>query len=270
MTPLERLQATERQVLSPAGPLIDHGDYLMQRSESHTNWYQANMIELRRPGERSLQDWVDVFRAHFDESIYGHVTLYLPEPDAFAPVMAELESDDAWHVQHITFMLARDTRRAPPMPDGLDVHAVETEDDWCDLDDFVVEESREEPWFTNEADVRRYLRLRRWVSEQVGIRWLRLMRSGEREILSRLGIFDHAGVSRLQSVGTAAAYRRQGLASALLGHAIRLAVDERGMLGLGLGVETGTPANRLYSSLGFEPVGDECWATRYPKTESSI
>lgn len=264
MTPLLRLQATERHILEQAGETVDHGDYVVLRSASHPGWYQANMIELRS-GQRSLSEWVDVFRAHFDEATYGHVTIFVPDVRAFAPLLSELDGQDGWHVQRITYMLASSTRRAPAVPDGLVVRPVESEQDWCDLIEFAIEESRGEPWFTSESEVRRHLETKRWLSERIDIQWLRLMRADDREILSRLGIFDHAGVSRLQAVGTAGAHRRQGLASALLGHAIRLAIDERRTAGLGLGVETGTSAHRLYASLGFEPVGDECWIMRYPR-----
>lgn len=265
MTRLEQLQATELHILRQASEQTDHGDHVVLRSETHATWYQGNMIELRRPDDRPLAAWIDVFRHHFDPAIYGHVTLYVRDPASCPMLMRDLDDAEGWHVQHITYMLASDTDRAPPMPEGLEVRAVETEEDWNDLASFTLEESRSEPWFTTDEDSRSHFAVRRGIGEKAGIQWLRLMRPGSREMLSRLGIFDHAGISRLQSVGTAAPHRRRGYAGALLGHAIRLAVNERRTAGLGLAVETGTSAHRLYDSVGFQPVGTECWAMLYPK-----
>jgi hypothetical protein len=51
---LERIQDTERHIIRTAGEATDHGDYIVFRSPQYPEWYQVNMIELRRSGGRTL------------------------------------------------------------------------------------------------------------------------------------------------------------------------------------------------------------------------
>jgi GNAT superfamily N-acetyltransferase len=277
MTRLSQLQATERHILESAGVLEDCGDYVVVRSERFPSWYQANMIELRRPGGRSLVAWEQVFRAHFDPKTHRHTMIYIPDPARFERLVAEseavLEAESSevvacpLRVQSISYMLATDTSRCRPLPEGFEVRPVETEAGWDNLYEFSLAEAREEPWFRDESAFREFFETRRLISEEIDVTWLRLLREGDRKILSRLGIFDHAQVCRLQSVGTVSEHRRQGLGSALVAHAIRLAIDDRQAEGLALSVEADSPAHAMYASLGFEPVGSEYWLMRYPSAE---
>ena len=270
MTFLERLQETERHVLSSASTRTDHADYVVSRAEHFKDWRQANMIEVRRPG-RTLAEWESVFRTHFEIEAFPHLTIYIPNPEPFRPLIAEIEavcaspSDDPGRLrmEHITYMFATDPSRGLPLAPELEIDVVQTDEDMADLRAFTLEEFREQDWTDDVEALRRYMHRRIELAERAGVTWLCLRRRGERDILSRLGIFDHGGVSRLQAVGTAKAHRRRGYASALVAHAIRMAIEQRASDGLALTVETGAPAQSMYASLGFEPVGSECWAMRY-------
>jgi GNAT superfamily N-acetyltransferase len=288
MIALDQLQDTERRIMAVAGETIDHGDYRALCAPGSRSWYQANMIELLNPGgepgghsdrgtrgARTLANWETVFRTHFDPAVFVHTTLYLSRLEAFGPLLAEIKQvaateerdkrSDRLHVEDITYRFAGSTALSPALPEGLCVRPVETAADRSDLINFSLAEIADEPWYTTEAAMRKYLEMRLAVTEQVGVRWLRLIKPGSSEILARLGIFEHGGLCRLQAVGTAAPHRRRGYAGALIGHATRLAINEYHTQGLALSVDTGSPAERLYTSLGFETVGHECWVMRFPR-----
>jgi len=268
---LERIQNTERHIFSSFGEKIDQGDYIVTRSPEHPKWYQANMIELRVHAGRVLADWEAVFREYFDQATYKHLMLYIPNAANFEVLYEELnaimasgsQGTQALVVEQVTWMFATKTGDYASIPDGFEVRRVETENDYRDLIEFGIEESREEPWYTTDADTRSYLESRRGILERVGVRWYRLCKSGDRQILARLGMFEHAGICRLQSVGTLKSHRRLGLSSALVGFAIGEALRQ-GAAGLSLSAKTDTIAHSMYTKVGFHSVGSDLWVMRFP------
>lgn len=269
---LDRIQSTERRIVRSAGTPEDLGDYIVTRSPAYPKWCQANMIELRVSGGRTLADWEAVFREHFDPSVYRHLMLYLPLAEGFESLRGEIgrvmESGDRGTpplvVQRITWMFAADASGAAPLPEGTEVRAIESEDEHRALIDFGIEEARDEPWFTSDDDARVFLESRREITDRIGVRWYALREQGDPRILSRLGMFEHGGICRLQSVGTLGSHRRRGLGSAIVGFAIDEA-HRRGAEGLALSTETGTGSHTMYTNAGFEPVGSDVWAMRYPE-----
>lgn len=267
---LERIQNTERHILRSAGTTTDHGDYLVTRSARYPKWYQANMMELRASGGRSLSDWERLFHTHFDRSSYQHLMLYIPVRTGFESLYDEVGEmlstrrlgEPPLVVERIAWMLAERSRDGS-IPDGMEVCPIESEEDYKDLIEFGVEESTEEPWFTNRDEVRAYIRSRREVTDRIGVRWYRLSHRGDRRILARLGMFEHEGICRLQAVGTLKAYRRQGLGTALVSYAIREAL-EIGSCGLALGTDADSAAESMYRKAGFHEVGQDLWVMRYP------
>lgn len=101
---IERIQNTERHILTLAGTTVDHGDYLVTRSARYPKWYQANMLELRTSGGRSLADWEQVFYSHFDRAAYRHLMLYIPEHAGFEDLHNEVNE-----------IMSTDNRGTPPL-----------------------------------------------------------------------------------------------------------------------------------------------------------
>lgn len=267
---LERIQNTERHILTSAGATVDHGDYLVTRSTQYPRWYQANMMELRVSGGRSFFDWEQVFRSHFDRSVYRHLMLYVPVRQGFESLHEEANAmrsagppaASPLLVERIVWMYASESRDAA-LPEGMEVCQVASEDDYRNLIEFGVEESTEEPWFTSRDEARAYIRSRREVTDRIGVRWFRLSHRGDRRILARLGMFEHEGICRLQAVGTLKPFRGRGLASALVNYAIGEAL-RRGSSGLALSTEADSAARSMYLKAGFREVGTDLWLMRYP------
>jgi len=267
---LERAQNTERYIIRSAGTTIDFGDYVVTRSPQYPRWYQANMMELRASRGRSLSEWERLFHKHFDRISYNHLMLYIPvrtEFEALYDEINELVSTDKRGmppllVDRIAWMFARNPRSIL-LPNGMEVHQLESEEDYQDLIDFGIEEASEAPWFTNRDDVRAFIESRREVTDRIGVRWYRLSYHGERRILARLGMFEHDGICRLQSMGTLKAYRRRGLGSVLVNYAIGEAL-RLGSVGLVLSTEAESAAQSMYKNAGFREVGTDLWVMRYP------
>ncbi len=71
-------------------------------------------------------------------------------------------------------------------------------------------------------------------------------------------LFQEAGVAGIYAVGTLPAFRRRGIASALVGHLVREAMAHGDCVCLQ--VIAGSPAERLYSRLGFRRLfAQECY-----------
>lgn len=269
-TMLERIQNTERHILTSAGATVDYGDYLVARSSRYPKWYQANMMELRVSGGRSLSDWEQLFHSHFDRTSYQHLMLYIPARKGFEALCDEVDEMTSADqlgapplvVERIVWMFANESRKTA-LPEGMEVCRVELEDDYRDLIEFGVEESTEEPWFTNRDEVRAYIRSRREVTDRIGVRWYRLSHCGDRRILARLGIFEYQGICRLQAVGTLKSFRGRGLGSALVNYAIGEAL-RRGSSGLALSAEADSVAQSMYLKAEFREVGTDMWLMRYP------
>jgi GNAT superfamily N-acetyltransferase len=72
------------------------------------------------------------------------------------------------------------------------------------------------------------------------------------ELVGDLGIIHDGELGRFQSVETHPAYRRKGIASGLIRSAASHALEQFGIRNLVMVADKGSPAERLYKSLGFE------------------
>lgn len=267
---LRRIQETERHIVRSAGTSIDMGDYIVFRSTEHPKWLQANMMELRVSRGRTLADWELIFREHFDAACYQHLMLYLPFVDGFealhteidAIVASESEAVPPLSVQRITWMFASEPSDRE-IPGGLVVRPVTTEEERLALIEFGIEESADEPWFTSRSRARAFLESRYEVLDRIGVRWYFLAMQDDRRVLARLGMFEHDGICRLQSVGTLKSHRRRGLGSALVGYTLNEALRQ-GAAGLALSTETDSGSHTLYANVGFRDVGSDVWVMRFP------
>ena len=86
----------------------------------------------------------------------------------------------------------------------------------------------------------------------------------EHRVVASLGIFGHQGLARYQDVQTDAAYRRRGLATALIGMAGQhhIVADAASLT---IHTEPNSDAARLYRQLGFGLVETTTSVCRYPR-----
>ena len=257
---LEHAVATERRLLEPIAEVGDHGDYLVVRSDRFPTYYAENRIDIRRARDGGLDAWEQVFARHFDAGTFEHKTFTFKRTPALEPIAVE-GRERGYRVAFLSYLIATRVQPTGPAPEGFTLARVETEGDWERLrawDDLV---SRDKPWYQGpESSDRLFARLR-YVSERIGIEWLTLLDEQGR-IASKLGLFRHGPVYRLQDVVTDPSYRRRGLSSHLLRVALQRALTDAD--GLVVQADVDYHAIDLYRKLGFEDVGQSVEMMLYP------
>jgi GNAT superfamily N-acetyltransferase len=170
-----------------------------------------------------------------------------------------------YHVERSTFMDVDRLDNCRSLPSGFQIRRVVSEDDWMRLQRFEEADYFDQDWYDPDyTGPNRLFEKTRVTSEAVGIDWFYLTPRGEEEMLTKLGIFMHNGVARLQDVRTARTHRRLGLASYLVSFAIEHALTTLGAGRLALFADTDYYAIELYRKLGFRDVGEHITLMNYP------
>lgn len=262
---IRSILATELRLLEAICTFEEHSGYVVYRSDLFRNFYGGNGIEISDPAGRSLADWEAVSRRHFDPALFHHTTFTFADRPEMEEITRAAEAAD-YHVERSVFMYLDRTDNCRLLPEDLVVCPVRTEEDWQEM---AAYEQREyvgadwnDPSYTGPD---RLFEKKRFTSEAVGIEWFLLRRRGERQILSKLGIFVHNGVARLQEVSTAPDQRRKGYAGILVSFAVKEGLRRLGARGVALSADSDYHAVTLYEKLGFAPAGTGITLMRYPR-----
>jgi ribosomal protein S18 acetylase RimI-like enzyme len=260
---LEHAAATERRLLEPIAEFKQRDGYLVYRSDRFPSFYAANGIDIREVGGGDLEQWEAIFRREFNHPDFRHLTFTFKLTPALELLAAEA-SAAGYDVTFLRYLVATSALPTGSPPAGLVVETIESDDAWDRLLRFQDLVSRGSDWYEGPESTRSLLAKTRYVSEQVGIEWLALV-DDEGTIASKLGLFRHGPVYRLQEVATANEQRRRGLSSYLLRLALFKAIEEGGAEGLVVEADRDYHAIDLYRKLGFEDVGETVSLMRYPK-----
>jgi GNAT superfamily N-acetyltransferase len=250
---------TDLAVLQLSGSVAeDRGDHLVVRSPHNPDFHWGNFVFVTDPGAvGDVGRWVETFRAAFPEAAWTAIGLTrMPDnADDWAGYGLDLELDDV-----LT------TRELPPqtaVPQGYRSGRL-TGGDWTQMVALDIAENDR----TDEYDPQSFgvfaqaqMRARRELSDRGAGAFFGAF-AGE-ALVADLGIVRCGTTARYQSVGTAAAHRRRGLASHLLGVAARWAADH-GCRRWVIITEADNPAGRVYRSLGFRPDIGNAQAYRKP------
>lgn len=249
---------TDIAVLVGSGSAVEeHADHLVVRTPANPTYAWGNFVMVT---DSAIVDdaarWEAVFASSFPEAGHRAVGLPVGPTDVAAWEAAGLV------IEHEDVLVRDAPLERRPLPEGYAVRPLSGDDDWerslglrlADLSD----EQRTEPH--RAAYERRATEARR-----------RLVGSGNAVFLGAFagdalaadqGILDcGAGVARYQDVITAAAHRRRGLTSHLLGEASAWAA-ERGVGTLVILADAGEAPSRLYQKLGFHPAEPSSQAYR--------
>jgi ribosomal protein S18 acetylase RimI-like enzyme len=259
---LAQAAATERRLLEPIAEITEREGYLVYRSDGFPDYYAGNGIEIREPG-RSLAEWEAVFAREFDTHVSRHRTFTFERAPELEPLASEA-FEAGYRVEFLAYLIAKRALPAGEPPAGLAVERIDSDAGWERLLAFEDRVSRAFEWYEGPDSTESLLAKTRYVSEQVGIEWLALV-DGAGTIASKLGLFRHGSVYRLQDVATAEEHRRQGLSSYLLRLALRRAVEEDDAQGLVVAADRDYHAIDLYRKLGFEDVGQTVVLMRFPR-----
>ena len=255
---------TDLAILELTGSTVDdRGDHLVVRTPANPGYHWGNCLLVTDSG--TVDDaarWYDAFRLEFPNA--GWVAIGLPrlprDPQAWNSRSIDLEQNDV--------LTTTTVPRASDLPDGYTARRLDG-DDW----DLVIARDLAENARTGEYEatsheefVRSAIDARRRLSERGAAAWFGAF-SGE-ALCADLGIVRCGTAGRYQAVGTDAAHRRRGLASALLGVAAAWSV-EAGCTNWVIVTESQNDAGRVYRRAGFTLDDAVVSAYRRPPMEAS-
>ncbi len=245
------------------GEILDRGNYLVIRTPSNPTFYWGNYLLFSDPpGYGDDVRW----RSIFIEEIGGppdirHQTFGWDTPSGESGHIQPF-LDDGFQFSDQVVLTTSQIPSAKPPTSGLDLRPLNSEEDWEQATENQIrcrEPVHEKAHYRvfKQDQMSRYRkmeveRLAAWYGAFIG-----------GELVGDLGIVHDHELGRFQSVETHPARRRQGIASSLIHWAAAHAFEQFGIRSLVMVADKGSPAERLYKSLGFEmlerQVGLEWW-----------
>lgn len=262
--------ATDLMVLRMGGTVVtDEGTHLVVRTPGNPGYWWGNFLLLDGPpragdGER----WAKVFAAEFPDA--HHLALGVNSTDGDPGDPAELTRLHL--VSELSTVLTATGLVAPPaaMAQGVVVRALAGDDDWaqsvalrlaCDADGPGAASAEHERFVARKQESCRAL------CEAGRGAWFGAFVDGR--MRAGAGVFsDGGGLARYQTVETDPAYRRRGLASAVVRHAGEWALRELAAHTLVIVADPAYHAIHLYRALGFTDREQQVQLQRPPAAES--
>ena len=240
---------TSLALLQTTGTTItDRGDHLLVRTTANPDFWWGNFLLLREPPSTGqTQMWVARFVEAFPQA--NHRAFGLDDPEASAATFAGL-ADLGYAVECSAVMTTRSVAHPGRAMPGATFRPLVDDRDWdahVDLSLVVYPEPSGESQRSFVAA--RSATQRRAVQAGGGV-WLGAFVDGR--LVSQLGVLRAGdGLGRYQDVETHPAFRRRGLAGALVAQAGATMLEEFGVHTLVMVADPDDEAIRLYRSLGF-------------------
>jgi ribosomal protein S18 acetylase RimI-like enzyme len=234
------------------GQIFDRGDYLVIKTPANPSFYWGNFLLFDQPpGEGDIHKWEEIFTEEIGQppdvnhQAYGWDTIQ-DEPGHIGPFLEAGFQRERSVV--LTAGMENLIRKSSP---GITFLNLQSDEDWeQSIENQVI---CREPIFAEEGyrvfrqgQAKRYQEM---VSAGFGA-WFGAF-AGER-LVGDLGIFCTDELARYQSVQTHPDFRRRGIAGSLVYQAGLYAFDKHAVETLVIVAEAGSPAQRLYQSIGFQ------------------
>lgn len=247
---------TDLQILALRGSAIEpHADHLVVRTPDNPTYHWGNFIQVTSGDVADAERWVGRFDQEFPDA--EHVAIGLPTmpPDVehYRRLGLHLETDES--------LVATALPQQRPRPDGYLVRPL-TPADWDHVVQISLAANTAHEELGYEQFLRAEIRARQELIERGIANWFGAF-DQVGHLAADLGIVVLGDAARYQSVQTAQAHRRRGLAGHLLGVAARWAQD-RGARSWVIVTKTTNDAGRLYRSCGFVPDAESVGAYRPP------
>ncbi len=245
------------------GIVIDRGDYLVVRTPSNPTFYWGNFLLFRDPPRRGdAERWPRLFRQEIGSPpAVRHQTFGWDSPGADLGEAASLVAQ-GFRLLKESVLTASSLHPPPHLAAPIEVRRLHTDGEWREALENQIrcrDPEHDEPGFRlfKEAQMDRY---RRMAEAGLGA-WFGAFVEGR--LVADLGLYVHGDLGRYQAVGTHPDHRRRGYAGSLVYEAGRWGLRHLGLRSLVIVADVGSPAERLYRSVGFafaeNQVGLERW-----------
>ena len=216
-------------------------------------WAANHAASVRASTAGDIAETLDDIEAAFAQSPYRVV-----DTDAFTPpeFLAHLALED-WQEQPAAILMALRGQPSPVGPAGLDIRVVESDADAAELSRLHVLDAAESSHSAEIAEG-----LHQMMRTKAAAGRIFLVRVGGQARAYALAVPAPGGFGFIDDVFTDPAFRRRGLASALVVHCARHLSGE-GCETAFLTARVSDSPKRIYARLGFEP---EMLVRRWVKT----
>ena len=234
------------------GEIIDRGNYLVIRTPTNPSFYWGNYLLFDHPPmEGDYQRWQELFAQEIGtpplvtHQVFGWDTTD-NEQGVIEPFL-----EKGYHIERSVVLTAR--QLIPPLNliEGVTVRPFELENYWTQSIENQVE-CREPEFEETGYRLFRQRQMNRYrAMSQAGLgAWFGAFIGNQ--LVADLGIFHAKQLGRYQSVLTHPKYRRQGIARQLVFESGVYALKHFGLDNLVIVADSGSIAERLYRSMGFE------------------
>lgn len=247
---------TELALAQTRGTIADRGDYLVVETPDDPTYYHGNLLVLpAAPQVGEVAYWMRKFEAELsgkNQSI-KHVTLWWD--GILGDVGAADELRAAGFTINVNSVMVVD--RAPAethAPEGIEIRPLDANEVLATADVAWAIADRHDDVYR-----RFYQRRANW-HRHLAVRGAAKFWGAfdQADLVGSLGLVTLGNVARYQDVQTIAAYRKRGIATAMLVAAARDAFAN-GMQRVVIVAEAGSGADRVYANVGFREL--EKWAT---------
>jgi GNAT superfamily N-acetyltransferase len=244
---------TELGLAATRATIVDRGDYVAITTPDDPGYYYGNLLLLPAPPQvGEVAFWVRRFAAEFPQPAIKHVTLWWDGVTGDAGAEDELAAAGFTLERSAVMTAANLTAPPPPLP----ILALSPDQ---------VTASFELGWATadrHDDAFRLFLSRRvRWQGQLVERGLAAFYGVYDRDqLVASLGLVPLDKVARFQDVQTALAYRKRGLASALIAAAARDVPADRYVI-----MTSNAEAERVYARAGFQIAERTVSACRRPR-----
>ncbi|MCL4227939.1 MAG: GNAT family N-acetyltransferase [Myxococcales bacterium] len=259
--------ATDLMITRWGSEVTDRGPYLLVRTPDEPDfWFgQALVVPPPAPAEPGPA-WLARWQASFERELPAATHRALVVDGDVSSAVEAAATAAGWAVQRNVASSARALAEAPP-PAGVEVRPLASDRDWAQVVALALASDEHDAAPDRPVDElhRRFVRgrvasKRAWVEAGRGAWWGAL--AGD-ALVGSLGVVGEGELARYQDVVTHPAWRRRGVARALLTAAGRAALD-RGARRLVIVAIAGGDPLRLYRAAGFAPADTSVELLRRP------
>jgi len=240
--------ATDLLVLSGRTEVEGHADRIVQRTPDEPQFWFGNRTIFRNP-PRDAAALIAQFHADHPEA--RHICLSWDIPNLPLNEVEPVLANSGLTVEQADTLTLTGPLKRAPAPDGLTLRAFEYETDWAQSEEIAFHQSLAEGF--PEPGLRRFhaersRQRRTQIAKGLG-QWFGAF-DGDR-LAGDMGAFHDDQLIRYQNVQTHPEYRRRGICSALLAHALDRAQARAPGATPVIVALADSDAGRLYRRAGF-------------------